>query len=94
LLSDDAVAAFARNEFEIDMCGSGEVLVIAPANGFHRDPVVILRTKGVGQDWDEDERRQERNHIASQHRVVGAGGGYSELAAFFLGWLFISFYSI
>ena len=58
------------DEFEVNVCGLGNVRVVANADERHGDPVVVLAAGRVGQDGDEDERGQEGGDVAGQHGVV------------------------
>ncbi len=61
------------------------VAIIAPANGLHALPVVILAAKAVSQDRHKEQRAQQRCHVACQHRIVRACTIHIEHAAFLLG---------
>jgi len=78
------VAALAGDQFEVDVRGGGQVVVVALADRLHGEPVVVLRAEGIGEDGDEDERGEQRDHVPCKHGVVGAGGVDVEFAALLL----------
>ncbi|PNY20567.1 Uncharacterized protein TCAP_07380 [Tolypocladium capitatum] len=61
--------------------GVQKVVVVCPADGQHRLPVVLFEAEDEAEHGDEDEGRQQRGDVAREHGVVGAGALDVERAA-------------
>ena len=60
----------ARDELKIDVSSVSNIVVVGLADLLHALPVVLRRGKGVGENGDEDDRRQKSNNVASKHRIA------------------------